>query len=290
LIDSLNKNGISRASFYFYNTFEEIDKFIETIKQMKSIIKVAENDFNNEAFFLSKFYENTKSISSSVAISAVKTAYNSNVKAFFVYTSSGFTARLIASLRPKMPIIALTTNKKTYNQLSFYWGVIPLYTKKCEDATEAFNIMSVYALKKIASFGDLIVVTAGVPFGRKGSTNLMMLDSIGHVIVRGGRSFGETVKGTIKIIRSAADQEVKKYTGKILVIPRCDKSYLPFIKKAKGIILQNGKGDTSSEKQAISYTQKIKIPLVVQAENAMTLLKDGEKVVLDTQNSLVYFD
>ena len=263
---------------------------IETVIQMKNIIKETQEDFNNERFFAEISSFKTNSISTAVAIAAVKTAYSSNAKAIFIHTSSGFTAKLISSMRPRIPIIALTTSMKTYNQLSFYWGVIPIHSKECKSFDAAFNIMSSFSTKnKITAFGDIVIVTAGVPFGRKGSTNLIRVDSIGHILVRGSKGYGEKVEGEIKIIRILDTEQIDECIGKILVIPRCDDNYLPLLKKAKGIILQNFVGDTESEKKAIALALKLKIPIIVQAENAMTLLKDGETAILDTNQGLVYF-
>jgi pyruvate kinase len=262
---------------------------VETLIQMTDIIKETEEDFDNEHFFEELSSRKTNSVSSAVAIAAVKTAYSSNAKAIFIHTSSGSTAELISSMRPKIPIIALTSNKKTYNQLSFLWGVIPLFVKECRSAGRAFTIMSDYAIKNnLAEFGDLIVVTAGVPFGRKGSTNLMMLDSIGHVIVR-GKGYGTAAQGKIKIIQIVNSTHPSHQRGKIIVMLRCEESYLPFLKYAKGIILQNSVEDTDSEKKAIAIAKKLKIPIIVRAENAITLLKDEELVTLDATRGLVYF-
>lgn len=260
----------------------------EATKVMQSIIKEAEQDFNYELFFKEQSTNLINDVSSSVTLAAVKTAYSSRAKAIFVYTTSGFTARLISRWRPRFPIIALTKNKKTFHKLSFYWGVIPVYTKNCKNANQAFNIMSKYAIdQNIASFGDLIVVTAGTPFGKKGSTNLMMLDSIGHIVVRGSNSTGPKIEGELRVVRTA-EYKKQEIEGKILVIPRCDKSYLPLIKKAKGLILQNTSGDTASEKYAMKVAKQFKMSLIVGAENAMTLLKEGEKIVLDTEKKLIY--
>lgn len=261
---------------------------IETVNRMKSIIKETESDFDNFGYFSKESEDVTCSISSAVLTAAVKTAYGSNAKGFFVFTSSGFTVRLISRWHPKMPIFALTNNLKTYHQLSFYWGVIPVYAKNCCNAESAFMILSNYVLEnRLASFGDLIVVTAGVPFGRKGSTNLIMLDSIGHIIVRGSNGYGRKIEGTIKIIRKS-DEDEKSSLNKIVIIPRCDETYTNLLKNAVGIILQNT-GDIASEKFAIDFAKKYSKSLIVQAENAMTLLKDGENIILDPEKSLVYF-
>lgn len=258
----------------------------ESVRVMKNIIKVAEEDFDHLGFFEKEAKVENMDISSALAISAVKTAYNSKAKAFFVYTSSGFTARLISRWRPNKPVVALTTDRRVYHQLGFVWGVIPVYTEKCEDARKAFDIMSDFSIKNnIVSFGDLVIVTAGMPFGKKGSTNLMVIDSIGHVLVRGYDGIGENVEGKVSIMLSSDKKDVR---GDILVIPRCDESYFPLIKKVKGVVLQNALADKRSKENAIKICRKHGISLIVGAENATTLLQEGKRVVMDTKKWIIY--
>ncbi|MFA5250315.1 MAG: pyruvate kinase [Parachlamydiales bacterium] len=261
---------------------------METVKRMHSIIKESESDIDYFAFFQKQDKSKFSDISSSMAIAAVKTAYSSLAEAIFVYTTSGYTARLVSAWHPPKLILALTDSLKTYHQLAFAWGVLPVYTKKCRDAEEAFKIMSEYALKNnIVPFGGLVVVTAGVPFGKKGSTNLMMLDSVGRILVR-GQGYGEAVEGEIFVVRSLEKSPELLSKDKILVIPRCSEEYFPLLEGAKGLILENMLGDTKSEKTVVALAEKLKVPLLIHAENAMTLLSSGQKVVLDARRGLVY--
>ena len=258
----------------------------ESIKIMKKVIKESELDFDNISYF-EKESNLEASISSPVAIAAVKTAYSSNAKAFFVHTSSGLTARLISRWRPKIPIIALTTNKKIYNQLAIEWGVFPCFSSKCSNLDRAFEIMNKYALeKKLLSFGDSVIVTAGQFFGKRGSTNLMILDSIGHVVLRSKKAVGKKIHGKIKIIHSLDDADIH---NKIIVIANCDKSYDQLFSKVKGVILQNSPTDVRSEKCALALAKKAKISLLLQADNASTLLSDGDEIVLDPEKKIAYF-
>jgi len=261
---------------------------IETLKRMKSIIKETESDIDYLSFFKKQNKSRFSDISSSMAVAAVQTAYSSNAEALFIYSTSGYTAKLVSAWHPRKSIFALTISRKTYHQLAFSWGVIPIYTEKCDSATEAFKIISDYALKnKLAAFGDLIVVTAGLPFGKKGSTNLMMLDSVGHILVR-GKGKGENVEGEVYIVRSLGNGAKGEAKGKILVIPRCSEEYEPLIKESKGVILENMIGDAESEKCVTALAKTHKLPLIVQAENAMTLLSKDQKIVLDAKRGLVY--
>ena len=262
---------------------------IQTVKQMKKIVKQAEIDFDYKSFFYHAKEETYFGISCSVAIAAVKTAYSANAKAIFVYSSSGFTARLISRLRPDRPIFALTSNIKTYYQLSIVWGVTPIYHPDVKGSKEAFKIMAKFTQdKNFVNFGDIVVVTAGVPFGRKGSTNMIIVENIGHILVRAFKGEGSKVEGKISIIVSTDDFSKKDIKDKIIVISRCDDNFLSLLKVAKGVILQNSEADIDSEKYALKIAKEKNIPIIVRADNAITLLSNDEDVILDPKRAFVY--
>lgn len=262
---------------------------IQTVKQMKKIAVETEKDFNYQDFFYLHSRRDYHDISSAVALSAVKTAYNAKAKAIFAYTSSGFTARLVSRLRPEMPIIALTQNIRVYHQLSFNWGVIPFYVKKCDNADEAFAICSEIALKKgIIKFGDMVVVTAGSPFGKKGSTNMMIVEHIGDILVKGFKGYGARVHGKVRLVMSSERHEPESVRDHILVIPRCDNTYLPLIKNSVGVILQNHIEDAESEKYLMLVAKTFDIPAIYRADGAMNVIRNEELVTLDPQKGLIY--
>jgi pyruvate kinase len=152
---------------------------IQVVKVMKAIIEEAEADFNYYEFFRTSTQRAFYDVPSSVAGASVNTAYSANAKAIFAFTTSGFTARLLSRLRPEMPIIAMTPNLKVYHQLAICWGVIPLLCKEAQTIEEAKKKISAYALeKKLVHTGDLVVITAGTPFGRPGTTNMMIVDKL----------------------------------------------------------------------------------------------------------------
>ena len=262
---------------------------IETVSRMRSIAKEAESDFPYRLFFEQHSQRDYHDLSSAVAMAAVKTAYSANAKAIFAFTTSGATARFVSRLRPEMPIIAVTSQEKVYHQLASNWGVLPVLCPGCSNAKEAFASASHYALeKKFISFGDVVVVTAGVPFGKKGTTNMMTVESIGEVLVRGHKGFGPKVTGKITILLSSESQHPKSLEGKIVVISHCDNSFLPVLKHAAGVILQNCIGDTGSEKYAVLLSKTFEISVMSRADGAMRVLQEGEEVTLDPQRGLVY--
>lgn len=284
-------NGIyDYSSCVMLSAETSIGKYpFKVVDRMKSIIKETEKDIDYLSFFeRNELFIGTRSISNSLSVAAVKTAYSAGAKLFFVYSSSGFTAKLISRWRPKMPIITLTKDIKTYNQLSFVWGVIPLYSKTCKNLKEAFSIMEKFVLKeKIIEFGDIVVVTGGTTFGKRGSSNLMILASIGNILVRGTMGFGKKIDGKVAILMTL-DEKIKNLNQKIIIIPRCDDLHSNLFKEAKGVILQNSEGDLLSEKKAIFFAEKYKKPLIIRAENASSLLLEGQKITLDTKKALIY--
>jgi pyruvate kinase len=256
---------------------------------MKEIAKKAESDFDYRLFFENHSQRDYHDLSSAVAMAAVKTAYSTHAGAIFAFTTSGMTARFVSRLRPKMPIVAVTPNEKVYHQLALNWGVIPVLCPECTNMKEAFSVASTYALEQgIISFGDIVIVTAGALFGKKGTTNMMTVESIGDVLVRGHKGIGPKVRGGAKIVLSSESVSVDDLAGKLVVISHCDHTFLPLLKKASGIILQNYIGDTTSEAYATTIARNFNISLMTRADAAMTALKEGEEITLDPQKGLIY--
>jgi pyruvate kinase len=262
---------------------------IETVALMKSIAKEAEADFDYERFFDQHSERDYHDISSAVALAAVKTAYSARAKAIFAITTSGATARLVSRLRPFMPVIAVTSNEKHYHQLGSNWGVMPVLCPGCKTPQEAFTAATKYALEqKVIAFGDVVVVTAGVPFGKKGTTNMMIVENIGEVLVRGHVGFGPKTSGKVYLLLSPENVTPKEIQGKIAVISHCDNTFLEPLQHARGVILQNWIGDTASEKYAIALAKSLDIPVMTRADGAISILKAGDEVTLDPQKGIVY--
>ncbi len=262
---------------------------IIALQMMKSIVQEAEKDFNYRDFFNRESRTDFNDVSNSVALASVKTANSSGAKGIFCFTSSGLTARLVSRFRPEMPIIVLTPNRKVYNQMALNWGVIPVDPAAAKSVQEAVSLTSCFALKKqIMSYGDLVVVTAGAPFGISGTTNMMLVESIGDVLVRGHSRPGNKVHGKVTLLHAADEKRHLETSGRIVVISRCDDSYSPLLKGALGIVLQNHPDDTDSEQHALQIAKTFHIPLLTRADGAMTLLADGQIVTLDSARGIVY--
>lgn len=261
---------------------------IATVNVMRSIIEEAETDFNYRSFFDQHAPLIYHDVPSAVTLATVKTAYSSNAKAIFAFTRAGGTARLLSRLRPKMPIIAMTGQKKTFHQLAFNWGVIPVYYPNCQTIREGFEKISSFALENhLVAYGDLVVMTAGTPFGISGTTNMMIVESIGDVLIRGQVGYGSRVHGNVVIVLSPETKAPYAVKDQLLVIAKCDESYLPLMQEAAGIILQNI-NDIASEKYAKKIALNLEKPILLRADAACDILKEGQLVTLDPEKALVY--
>lgn len=263
---------------------------IETVLQMKKIIHQAEQDFDYKDFFYKETYMESEDVSSAVAVAAVRTAYSARAKAIFAITRTGFTTRLLTRLRPEFPIVALTKTERKYHQLSFLWGIVPLYSANWSKEREAFAVMSHFAIDNdFISFGDYVVLISSFPFDKRGITNLMLVESVGDVLVKGfAKGVGKKVKGRIAKIISISGDSISKAKDKIIIISKCDEKYIPLFEVAKGVILQNRESDTISEKLALQTASRLDLPLIIRARHAADILMEDEEVHLEPQKGLVF--
>ena len=267
-----------------------IGKFpIKSVEIINSIILATERDFNYRAFFDQHNYLIFHDVPSSVTLAAVKIAFATEAKAIFCLTHSGKTARLISRLRPEIPIIALTPSSKTYHELAINWGVIPLLWHACASVQEAFNKLSSFALEKgLVSSGDSVVITAGSPFGVSGTTNMVLAQSIGDVLIRGKSGYGSRVYGNALPLHDPEQPNKHIAKDRILIICRCDASYLPWIKESAGFIVENSTADSESEQYALKISQELNKPCLTRADLAFHVVREGQLLTIDPSKLLVY--
>lgn len=262
---------------------------IEVVNVMRGIIEEAEKDFDYRTFFNQHSGLVYHDVPSAVSLAAVKTAYSTGARCIFTFTTRGSSARLISRLRPNIPIIVMTTNIKTYHQTALFWGVIPTLADNISNVMDGYNKVSAWALAQgYASYGDLAVITAGSPFGIAGTTNTIIVENIGNVLVRGHCGHGNKVYGNIAMILDPRLHQDYGVADKIVVITQCNEKYLPLLHAAKGVILQNHIDDLDSEVFLMMIAKEFDKPVLVRADNAFTVLKEGQLVTLDPARALIY--
>jgi pyruvate kinase len=262
---------------------------IETVQMMRRIIAETEADIDYHAHFTHNLRRTYHDVPSSIAVACVRTAYTLNAAAIFAFTHTGHTARLISRLRPVMPILALAEREKVYHQLAFNWGVIPVFLGAVHSQEESQNKLTQFALDaQYVQYGDLTVSATGSQFGVPRTTNTIYVESIGDVLVRGGRGHGKRVQGQVAIVHSPSSRPSYEVRERIIVLTHCNEEYAPFIEHALGVILENHEEERESEEWALRLAKRYNIPVLVRAETACRTLKEGQLITLDPAHVLVY--
>jgi len=147
---------------------------IEALKAMVEIVTDAEESIHYWKRFTKQQITTSSNINDAITHTCCLTAMDLDAKAIVVTTSSGHTARMVCRFRPACPVAALTMTEKVRRQLAINWGVIPFLTGAVNSTDRIFALSAEVALKeRLVQNGDIVVITAGVPFGKTGSTNLI---------------------------------------------------------------------------------------------------------------------
>ena len=147
---------------------------IEALTAMVGIVTEAENSIHYWRRFEKLRISAISNINDAITHTCCLTAKDLNATAILAATNSGRTARMISRFRPACPVAALTMHEKVRRQLSICWGIIPFLTGEVTSTDRIFSLSAEVALKeRLVQNGDTVVITAGVPLGKSGSTNLI---------------------------------------------------------------------------------------------------------------------
>ena len=257
----------------------------EAVKTMRNIAISAEaaQDYKKLLSDRTKLVET--SLVNAIGVSVAHTALNLNVKAIVAATESGSTAITISKYRPHSDIIAVTPSEHTARQLALVWGAYPVVKKGRKTTDDLLNnaVATAVATEKVGN-GDLIIITAGVPTGEKGTTNMMKLHLVGDEIAKGqGVGRGSTTGKTV-ISKTASDLEGKDLSQSIIVTNSIDESYVPYVEKAAGLITEeNG---ITSPSAIVGLEQGI--PTIIGVENATKELKNDLLITVDANQGRIF--
>jgi pyruvate kinase len=154
---------------------------VPAARMMARVARQAEALFDFDAIRREKALIVSHTPTDAISESCVAIAHDLGAKAIISVTTSGYTARMISKNRPRTPIIAATPRVETYRRLALVWGVRPVLIRMCRDTDTVLACAQVAA--KACGYvrdGDLVVITAGVPVGVPGRTNLVRVQVIGQ--------------------------------------------------------------------------------------------------------------
>ena len=258
---------------------------VESVQTMSRIAESAESALHYREIFTKQANAQQTSVTEAISQAVANSALDLEAKAIVTSTESGYTARMVSKYKPKSPIIAVTPVEQVLRRLQLVWGVIPVKGVSASTTDEMFEIAVQGALESgLVRLGDTIVITAGVPVGRSGTTNLIKIHHVGEQIATGQGSGSQSTTGKI-VIASSPEEAISKMTsGAILVAPSTDKEYMPAIQKAAAVITECG-GITC---HAAVVGLNLGIPVIVGVDNARKLLEDDMEVTLYAEHGVIY--
>lgn len=259
---------------------------IEALNTMSNIAIAAEKVLNYREILNKKLeIPDSKDVTTAVSHATARAALEMQAKAIITATSSGFTAKKMARLRPKSPIVACTTKYSVCRNLALYWGVFPIKIKETSSTDEIFSF-SIDAAKEydFVSEGDLVVISAGVPVGLSGATNIMKIQLIDELLIKGIGLVKSVVHGVACVGSSAEEIKTKFLSGDILVAKSTDKDLVDYIKRASALVVEEA-GYTS---HAAISALNLKIPCVVAATDATSIIKDGMPLTVNSARGIVF--
>lgn len=262
---------------------------LEAVQTMARIALAAEASIDYRDL-LQKKMKLTKEVgvTSALSHSTVSAALELSAAAIITATSSGFTARKVSKLRPKAPIVACTTTDTVCRKLSLVSGVYPIVVEDTVSTDHIFEISLAAARGRgFVEDGDLVVISAGVPVGVAGATNIMKIELVGEVVIKGIGLVKTVVKGRACILDAAEPKEqspLEFLPGDIIVAKTLDIDSLEKIKEASGMIVEDA-GFTS---YAAITALNLKKPCLIAAAGATDLIRQGSDITLDSIKGIAY--
>lgn len=257
---------------------------VEAIRTMSKIAERTENDINYRRRFRENDSDSNRDVTNAISHATCAAAYDLEASAIITVTQSGQTARMISKYRPQMPIVGCTTQLATYRHLCMSWGVIPVLCEEQKTEDDLFNHAIARAKERgIIKDGDLVAITAGVPLGIPGTTNLLKIRTVGDVILH-GTGIGEgSAQAGVCVAKSEREALDTFNPGEILVIDNTTNELLDIMKKASGIITsQKGVGS-----HAAIVGLALNIPVIVGAEGCTQVIRNGTSVFMDASKGIV---
>ncbi|MGB3891290.1 MAG: pyruvate kinase, partial [Priestia megaterium] len=214
---------------------------VEAVQTMHSIASRAEQALNYSEILQQRSKQVGPSITDAIGQSVVHTALNLNASAIVAPTESGYTAKIVSKYRPQSPIVAVAANDSVARRLSLVWGVTPVVGERVNTIDDMLDHAVNDAVKTgVVAHGDLVVITAGVPVGESGATNLMKVQVVGDVLAKGQGIGRKAAVGKVVIAKTAEEANAKMTEGAILVTNSTDRDMISAIEKAGALITEEG--------------------------------------------------
>ena len=260
---------------------------VEALKTMSAIAERTEQEGFHLRGRTMDFNPGKISVSDATAHAACLTARDVNAAAIVTVSESGTTARLLSKYRPQQPIIACVMKEQVQRQLSLSWGITPLMMSLAHSTDELIEMST--ALAKENGYlhnGELAVVTAGVPVGVSGTTNMIKIHMVGNCLATGvgvGPENNDVASGKACVCRTMDEVRAKFKPGMVLVVPSTSNEMLSFVRDAAALVVE----EPGLNSHAAIAGKALLKPTVVGAAGATSHIRDGLMVAVDCAHGSV---
>ena len=257
---------------------------VEAIQTMDAIAQRTESDINYAKRMRNMANQGRLSIAAATAHAACTTAMDIGADAILTVSKSGTTARLVSRFRPGTTVAALLMDPQVQRQMALYWGVVPLTMPRASSTDELVEF-AVQAAEEAALVkqGDLVVVTAGVPVGVSGTTNMIRVRQVGGSLLNAIGIGDKKAVGPLCVCHTLEEVADKFRPGSVLVVPYTTNDLLPYVRQAAAVISEEASGDGHTA--TIGLT--LDIPVIVGASGATRHLQGGMMVSVDCARGMV---
>lgn len=258
---------------------------VEAVKTMRDICITTELSDDFEENIYQTEIDRKITTTNAISKSTCTIASQLRAKAIITCTASGNTAKAVSKFRPRTNIIACTIDEKVARRLSVSWGVYPIIVDTAYETDELIERAIVGALKEnYVQEGDLTVLTAGIPLGVSGTSNLIKVHVIGDIIANGTGVGNKSVSAKVVVGSTKEELEGKFEDGDIIIAKYTDRDINEFMERSSGVIAENGGLTSHTAVVAIHFG----IPAILGVKNITNLLEDGDTITLDPLGGIIY--
>ena len=256
----------------------------EAVATMDAIARRTEADINYGKRMRAAAAEKHLSIAAATAHAACTTAMDIGADAILTVSHSGTTARLVSQFHPGTPIIACVVEETVRRQLALSWGITPLQMPYARNTDELISMATEVAQKAgLIKAGDVVVLTAGLPVGVPGTTNMIKVHLVGDSLLTGVGVGTRTVTGPLCVCRTPDEVRQKFHPGDVLVVPFTTNDMLDAMRQSAAIIAE----ESGANSHAATVGLTLDKPVITGAAYATRVLPDGIKVAVDCARGTV---
>ncbi|MDO0821333.1 pyruvate kinase [Desulfosporosinus nitroreducens] len=252
---------------------------IEAVQMMDKLAKRTEKTCLNN---VSSRYTQLN-VAEAISFASYTIAKDLQATAILTPTHSGLTACMISKYRPIAMIIAATPFASTARKLSLQWGVQPILVPESSGTDEMLSVTVNTSLNQnYIHAGDVVVITAGVPIGKVGSTNMIKVQVMGNILSKGIGIGRRSYSGLARKVQ-LPDKEVFN-DGEVLIALSTDARFVPLISRAGALVVEEGGLTSHAAITGLQYG----IPTIVGAADAFSKVENGQTLTVDALTGMMY--